>query len=205
MGDRRSGRACGLHGGARHHDRQRRPALYRRRHGRQRGRSVLGGDDLSGRQRRQPDGEPFPRPPAWPQGLLPDLPRALQRELDPVRAGVESRLAAVVSNPARLGGRRHGAGVAINPGGLLPAAEARPGLRAVRRRRGCRAGGRPDARGLARRQSHLALVLPDQRSGWPGHDRADRHPAACGQAQSGACGPVRCHRLPAGGDFPRRA
>ena len=42
---RHSGRACGLHGGARHHDRQRGPALYRRRHGGQHRRSLLGGDD----------------------------------------------------------------------------------------------------------------------------------------------------------------
>ncbi len=32
------------------------------------GRGVLGGDDLSGRQRRQPDGEHLPRPAARPQG-----------------------------------------------------------------------------------------------------------------------------------------
>ena len=91
VADRRPGRACDLHGGARHHDRQRGPALYRRRHGGQRGRSLVGGDDLSGRQRRQSDGEPVPRPRPRPQGLLPDLPRALQHKLDPVRAGVESR------------------------------------------------------------------------------------------------------------------
>ena len=54
------------------------------------GRSVLGGDDLSGRQRHQPDGEPVPGPIVWPQDLLPDVPRALQRKLDPLRAGVES-------------------------------------------------------------------------------------------------------------------
>ena len=65
------------------------------------------------------------------------------------------------------------------------AAEARAGLRFVRRRGGCRAGGRPDARRLARRQFHLALVLPDQRPGRPRHDRADRHPSARGQTQSG--------------------
>ena len=89
---------------------------------------------------------PFLARAARPQGLLPDLPWALQRKLDPVRAGVESRLAPVVPHPPGPGRRRHGAGLAIDPGGLLPAAEARPGLRAVRRRGGCRAGGRPDAR-----------------------------------------------------------
>ena len=36
LADRHPGRARGLHGGARHHDRQRGPALYRRRHGGQR-------------------------------------------------------------------------------------------------------------------------------------------------------------------------
>ena len=35
-------------------------------------------------------GKSVPRPRARPQSLLPDLPRALQRELDPVCAGVES-------------------------------------------------------------------------------------------------------------------
>ena len=41
--------------------------LYRRRHGGQRGRGVLGGDDLSGRQRHHPDGQQLPRQAARPQ------------------------------------------------------------------------------------------------------------------------------------------
>ena len=114
-------------------------------------------------------------------------------------------LAPPVPRPARSGRRRHGAGVAIDFGRRLPAAEARTGVRAVRRRGRCRASGRPDARRLACRQFHLALVLPDQRSGRPRHDRADRHPSACGQAQSGEASPVRRHRLSVGGDVPRRA
>ena len=47
----------------------------------------------------------------------------------------------------------------------FPPAEARPGLRAVRRRGGGGAGGRADARRLAVRQYFLALVLSDQRAG----------------------------------------
>ena len=82
------------------------------------------------------------------------------------------RFAAAVSHPAGPRRRRHGAGRAVDPGGLVPAGEARPGLRAVRRRGGGGAGGRADARRLARRQSLLALVLPDQRPGRPG--RASR-------------------------------
>ena len=66
---------------------------------------------------------------------------------------------------------------------FVSAAEARAGLRAVRRRGGGRAGGRADARRLAGRQFQLALVLSDQRPGRPRHDRADRHPLACGQTR----------------------
>ena len=47
---------------------------------------------------------------ARPQGLLPDLPRALQHKLCAVRAGLESPLAPLVPHPAGLGRRRHGAG-----------------------------------------------------------------------------------------------
>ena len=60
----------------------------------------------------------------------------------------------------------------------------------VRRRGGCRAGGRADAGRLARRQLHLALVLPDQRPGRPRHDRADRRPSARGQTQWGEASAV---------------
>ena len=56
---------------------------------------------------------------------------------------------------------------------FVPAAKARPGLRPVRRRGGGGAGGRADARRLARRQYLLALVLPDQRPGRRARDRAD--------------------------------
>ena len=51
-------------------------------------------------------------------------------------------LAPPVPHPARSGGRRHGAGVAVHFGRLFSAAEARPGLRSVRRRGRRRAGGR---------------------------------------------------------------
>ena len=60
-------------------------ALHRRRSGGQRGRGVLGGDDLSGRQRHHPDGESVSRANARAQELLPHLPRAIHRQLDPVR------------------------------------------------------------------------------------------------------------------------
>src|SRR5271154_1111971 len=116
-----------------------------------------------------------------PQGLLPDLPRAFQHKLDPVRAGVESRFAAFVPHPPRLGGRRHGAGLAVHSGGFVSAGEARASLCAVRRRGGGGAGGRPDPRRVAGGQLDLAVVLSDQRSSGHRHDRPDRHPPACGQ------------------------
>ena len=64
-----------LHGGARHHHRQCRAALHRRRPGRQRGRGVLGGDDLSGRQRHHSHGQQLPGEAVRPQALLSRLPR----------------------------------------------------------------------------------------------------------------------------------
>ena len=89
----------------------------------------------------------------------------VHHQLGAVRVCLEPAVAAVVPHPAGPRRRRHGAGRAVDPGGRLPAREARPGLCAVRRRRGGGAGGRADARRLAVRQYLLALVLPDQRSG----------------------------------------
>ena len=111
---------------------------------------------------------------ARPQTLLPDLPGAVHRELGAVRLCLEPAVAAAVPHPAGPRRRRHGAGRAVDPGGLLPAGEARPGLRAVRRRRRGGAGGRADARRLAVRQYLLALVLSDQRPGRAARDGADR-------------------------------
>ena len=114
------------------------------------------------------------RPEARPQDLLPDLPGAVHRELAAVRLCLESACAAAVPHPAGPRRRRHGAGRAVDPGGCLPAGEARPGLCAVRRRGGGGAGGRADARRLAVRQFLLALVLSDQRAGRRDRDGADR-------------------------------
>src|ERR1700757_3863098 len=49
------------------------------------GRGVLGGNDLSRRQRRQPDGEHLPHPAPRPQDLLPDLSGAVHRKFGVVR------------------------------------------------------------------------------------------------------------------------
>ena len=153
VADRRPGRACHVHGGARHHGRQCGAALYRRRHGRQHGRGLLGGDDLSCRQRREPHGEPLPRPPARPQNLLSDLFGAVHGGLDRLRRGLEPGFAALLPHLPGPSRRRHGAGVAVDSGGFLPAGETRPGIRAIRRRGGGGPGGRPGARRLVRRQS----------------------------------------------------
>ena len=109
-----------------------------------------------------------------PQDLLPGLPRAVHRELGALRLCLESAVAAAVPHPAGSRRRRHGAGLAIDPGRFLPAGEARPGLRVVRGRRRGRPRGRADARRLAVRQLFLAVVLSDQRPGRPHRDRADR-------------------------------
>ena len=159
---------------ARHHDRQCRTALHRRWPGGQRGRGVMGGDHLSGRQRRQSDGKRVSGLSDRPQGLLPDLSGAVHRELGAVRHCLDSAVAAAVPHHAGLGRRRHGAGRHVDSGGCIPAREARPGHRGVR---GCcrrRPGSRADSRGLAVRQCLLALVLSGQWSGRCDHDRASR-------------------------------
>ena len=61
--------------------------------------------------------------------------------------------------------RRPAADRAGDPRRRLPAAEARPGLRRLRHRRGLRAGDRADAGRLDHRQFRLALGFPAQRAG----------------------------------------
>ena len=100
-----------------------------RRHGRQLRRSVLGGDQLSG-STISLTASPFLSPPVRPQDLLPDLPRALQRQLDHARPDPNSLLLFRILQGLR--GRRHGAGIAVDFGRRLPAAKARPSVCAVR-------------------------------------------------------------------------
>src|SRR5579862_6633945 len=85
VADRNSGGVRLVHGGARYHHRQCRAALYRRRSRGQHRRGVLGGDHLSGRQRRQPDRERLSCPIARAQGVFPDLPGAVHRQFGAVR------------------------------------------------------------------------------------------------------------------------
>ena len=59
---------------------------------------------------------PFYGQVAWPQDLLPDVPWAFHRKLDPVRTGLESQLSSLLSHPAGLGRGRHGAGLAVDSG-----------------------------------------------------------------------------------------
>ena len=169
-----------LHGGARLHHRQRRAALHRGRHGGERGRGILGGHDVSGRQRHHRHRHRLSCQSPRPQEFLPHLPGAVHDQLADVRAGVEPSVDAAVPHPAGSRGRRHGAGRAVHPGRRLPAGEARPGLRPVRRRGGGGAGGRADARRLACGQCCLDLVLPDQRAGRRVHDGGDRDGPARG-------------------------
>ena len=60
MADRGRGLGRDLHGGSRHHHRQCGASLYRRRPGGQRRRGVLGGHDLSRRQRNHADRQQLP-------------------------------------------------------------------------------------------------------------------------------------------------
>ena len=151
---------------------------------------------------------------ARPQALLPDLPGAVHRELGALRLRLESPIAAAVPRHAGPRRRRHGAGLAVDPGGFLPAGEARPSLRAVRRRgrRGARSSGRRSAAGCPT-ITVLALVLSDQR---PGRacvaSRCRRDPAGIhGRGRSSAsalqqeAGRLRSRRVHAGRDVPRRA
>ena len=187
MGDCGRGRAGGLHGSAGHHHRQCRAALHSGRPRRQRGRGVLGGDDLSRVQRRHRHRDQLSRQKIRPQEFLPRLPRAVHAEFDPVRLCLESPVAAAVPPDAGRCGRRHGAGGAIDPRRFLPAGKTRPGLRAVWHRGGGRARRRPDARRLAVRQRLLALVFPDQRAGRPVRHGAHLHAGAGAQARGAGC------------------
>ena len=159
LADCRFGRVRRLHGEPRHHHRQRGAALHRRRHGGERGRSVLGDHHLSGRQRGQLDGEQLSRAAAGPQVVLSDVFRPVHRKLGAVRVRAQPAGVAAVPHPARARRRRHGAGLAIDFGGCVSAGKAWPGFRAVRHRRRRGAGGRPDARRLDFRQLVLAMVL----------------------------------------------
>ena len=94
-----------------------------------------------------------------------------------------------VPGPAGLRGRRHGAGRAVDPGRRLPAAEAWPGFRPLRRCGGGGTGGRADTRRVARGQCRLDLVLPDQRAGRRVHGGGDRRdPARARSRHRGAPG-----------------
>ena len=212
MADRHSRGSRIVHGDARHHHRQRVAQLYCRRPGGQRGRGVLGGDDLSRRQCRQSDGEHLPHPAPRPQDLLPDLSGAVHREFGVVRLCLKPRCAAAVPHRAGPRRRRHGAGRAVDIGGCVSAGKARPGLRAVWRGGRGGASGRADTRRLARRQFVMALGLYDQRPGWPDHDGADCAGLARARGRSGAApaaaaarGEVRRGRLRARRELPRFA
>ena len=74
-----------------------------------------------------------------------------------------------------LGGGGMATSRAVDPRRLLPAGEARPGLRALRRRRRRGAGDRADARRLDHRHLFLALGVPDQRADGPALAVAGRH------------------------------
>ena len=105
-----------------------------------------------------------------------DLPWALQLSSLLCAQALESRLAAPVPHPAGPGRRRHGAGLAIDPGGLLPAGEARPGVSR------CSASRWLSRRWSARRSAAGSPTISSWRwcfliNGPVGarHDRADRH------------------------------
>ena len=186
MGDRPPGRTRKLHGGTRHHHRQRCSALHRRRHGGERGRGVLGGHHLPRLQRHRTDGLKLSRPDAGPQEVLPDLSRSIHAQFAAMWLCPESECAAVVPDAARLRRRGNGAGRSVDPRGYISAGEARPGLCGIRRGRRGGPGGRADARRLDIRQHLLAVVLPDQRAGRRDRDGFDRADPARTGARTGA-------------------
>ena len=178
VADRLRGGAGDLHGGARHHHRQRSPAVHL---GRPRGRARRGGlgrDQLPRGECHHADGVELPGQALRKQGVLHVVGRAVHSVVDPVRLRLEPGIPTPVPGPPGARRRRHGSPGAVDPGGFLPAREARPGVRDLRRRHRGRAGDRADSRRLALRQRLLALVLPDQRPGGrhrPGADvLADR-------------------------------
>src|SRR6266404_3914550 len=123
MADRHPGRARELYGGARHQDRQRGVTLHCGRHGGERGRSLLGGDHLSGRQRHHPDSLELSGEKVRPQALLPDLSWTVHLKLAALRQCPESERAHAVPHSAGRWWRRHGTGRPVDPGGFVPPAK----------------------------------------------------------------------------------
>ena len=135
---------------------------------------LLGGDDLSRLQRHHRHRDQLSRQAARPQKLLPGLPGSVHRQLGGLRLRLEASSRCCCS--ALLQGFAGGGMVPVAQSILadaFPPRKARPGLRAVRPRRGRRARRRADAGRLAVRQPVLALVLPDQRARRPAVDGAD--------------------------------
>ena len=164
-----------LHGGARHHRRQRVAAAHRRQPVGDDRRSDLGADVVSGRQRDHPADDRLARQRLRPQAPADALGRRLHRRVVSVRPGADARLADRVPHHPGRDRRRAAAAVAGGAARGVPAAGSRQGdgLLGPRHRR--RADSRTGARRLADRQLQLALGLLHQH---PGRHRVARHDEA---------------------------
>ena len=195
--DRRAdGRAGGVHGSARHLDRQRVAAACRRQHGGDTGRSDLDPDRLSRHQRDRAADQRLAVADVRPQALFSRLDRRLQHYLAVLRSGADPVAADRRARPAGHHRRRLAADCAGLPRRRVSARAARPGVCDVRPCRGLRAGDRADRRRLDHRQSGLALGVPDQRAGrHRGQPAGDAHPrrsAGGGGAPDGRGGRRAC-------------
>ena len=96
-------------------------AVHRGQHGGERRRGVLGNHHLSGSERCHPDCQQLSRPVVGSQDFFPDFAGAVHDEFGPVRICLESAVAADVPHPAGPRWRRHGPGLAVDPGKCLSA------------------------------------------------------------------------------------
>ena len=163
------------HAGARHHDRQRRPALHAGLAGDDAGPGQLGADLLYRRRRDHDLAARLDGDALRAQEAVHRLHRGLHRRLDAVRGRADDRADGCL--PAAAGRVRRGAGAA-EPGGdarHLPARQARLGDGDLGHGRHARADHGTDARRLAHRLLFLALgVLRQSAVRHPDHARAYR-------------------------------
>ena len=165
LGSCRDRRGADLHGGARHHDRDRSVALYRRRTVRHRWRWRMGHHQLSCRQRHHPADHRLAVGASRPPQLLPAVDSRVHPCIGAVWNGHQSRPAHPVSRAAGPGRGRSSAEQPRGAAGRLPAREARRSDDAVRLCCPAGAGRGTDPRRLDNGQLFVALGVFHQRPG----------------------------------------
>ena len=188
------GRRAHVHGDPGHHDRERGPAVHRRRPVRRADRRRLGHHQLPGRQRHRPADHRLAVGPPRPPQLLPAVDRRLHPRLGTVRLRHQPGADDPVPGDPGAGRRRAPAVQPGGPDGRLPAREAGHGHDAVRGRRHYRAHRRADAGRLALRRLRLAVDLPHQRPDRPAVAGRPRTPWSMTPIISSRSGPSLARR-----------